>query len=71
MTYNEAHERATRIWPGLKFELSHGYSFNGMPGKVQWWVYPVHSAPDHSLDINGHPLCHEECKKREVELTTS
>ena len=69
MTHLEAYERAAKIWGhdrilnvhvtsggGADVELKPGMSWETgkTPGHLMCW---------HVLDSNGHPACHDECRK--------
>jgi len=71
MTANEALERANRIWGNERVKSVRVY-----PDSVYVELHPAGIASDtrgqnyvaHRLDGNGHPTCHDACKRIEANL---
>ncbi len=37
------------------------------PGEVEWWI-DLKNGRCHSIDCNGHAVCHQECADAEVQV---
>jgi len=73
VTKNEDYDRAAKIWgPRVKVfgkslpPVSWGQA--NTLGLTEWEVSLGPRTPLHSLDQNGHPTCHDKCKRIEEKL---
>lgn len=66
MTRAEALDRARALWPSQPTISVFLANRLAEPGEIEWWI---DGAPIiHSLDPNGHAMCHAECADREAQL---
>lgn len=66
MTYNEALERAKKIW-GNNVQVVRASNYQ-IPGKTEWNAHWGNASIWHGMDCNGHPTCHFRCMKIEEGL---
>lgn len=67
MTYNEAEERAARLWTDVVSVSRLRYN----PEKWEVVIEAVHGRHPrrfHVMDAQGHPICHTDCIAREDDL---
>lgn len=62
MTKQQAYQIAKKIWPGKRPSIFPAVASIHTAGTVQWWVDVGNQS--HALDVDGKPICHEECITR-------